>query len=226
MTAETRSVEERCDDLFAAYPLALQTAEGGSLMTLILPGPVFAMIARWDAEAGGSTYVLSVEERDSLTLEQAAATGVPLPRPGTLLGYAAGDRITALVVFYTDNEPLPAYSVMPNTAEHADRWPPFTGEPVVGRWLWDCVEQDRLINLGPVLASAPGAVFWAPTGPEIGSDCCVVATGLEAEYATLPNGVFAYSELLRTDRGVIPSLEALLARPDLTDLASRFGRYA
>jgi hypothetical protein len=229
MTADARTLDERCEQLLNDHPLAVETGvicgndgepdEEQYIIELILPGPQFAQI--WRAASGGSWKVAKWDPDVPDGLEHVVAEGVPLPRDGSLFGYAVGEKITALVAVYTDDEP-PAFSVMPHAGEHSDLWPLFTGQPVFGQWFWDLHRDGCLVNAGPLVAANPGAVFWADTTDVLGYGCCAVARDVGTEDGvTLQAGVYAYYRLLE-DGTPLPSLETLLAGPGLTDLAPRF----
>jgi hypothetical protein len=214
--------------LFAAYPLAVAASRGASLMTLILPGPVFGQIARWDTPAeDGTRYSLHDEAAESYTLDQVAEQGVPLPRHGSVFGWVHDEEIPALVVVYTETTPQrpePRWTVMPLDGTPRDLWPPFTGRHLFSGWFWDYIAEGSLLPLGALIAATPGAVFWADTHDALGADCCVVTRDLSAGEGWLRAGVYAYSEVLRN--GVpVPSAETLLRDALVTDLAPRFRRH-
>jgi hypothetical protein len=115
---------------------------------------------------------------------------------------------------------------MPLVGTSEKQWPPFTNEPVFGRWFWQYYNAGKVVNLGGLIAETPCTVFWAATKGILGSDCCVVAHDIETpEGLMLPRGRYVYSEALQEGKNV-PSLEILLADDRKIDLAPRFQRSA
>jgi hypothetical protein len=234
---------EQCEALFRDYPLAVEkvTADGTQVsMVLAIRDPgefrfyilqhvrdgepcPFFHLHSWRAtgiavmEADGSIAGLKRHAAGIL------ARAVPLPRDGAMLGYSVGKEITALMPFncgYDDRQAchVPSWAFMPRVGEHPYPWPvPLE----FGDWFWQQYRSGQIIDLGPVVAASPGAVFWADTQGALGVDCCAIARDLKAGDATLRAGVYAYYELLQ-DNVPVPSLDVMLATCNVTDLASRF----
>lgn len=155
----------------------------------------------------------------------AVMNGVPVPRHGSLFGWKPGQAITSLMVVYTRYTPeyqQPSWLVLPRAGTSEGRWPPFAGERVFGRWFWEFYWTGAIADLGHLIASASGTVFWVDARAAHGSHCCVVRRDvISPEGYTLPRGRYVYHLALREGRPV-PSLEALLADPGRTDLSARF----
>jgi hypothetical protein len=153
--------------------------------------------------------------------------GVPMPRHGSLLGWARGTDITALVAFYANYSPAspePYWAMMPLADIPQSLWPPFTGEPFFGCWFWEYYRAGTISSLDDLIGGTPGAVFWINTEAILGSDCCVVARDITSpDGHTLRRGRYVYYEALRAGKPV-PPLRILLATADRADLASRFYR--
>jgi hypothetical protein len=156
---------------------------------------------------------------------KAVTRGVPIPRHGSLLGWARGNDITALIAFYAKYSlasPDPYWSTMPLADIPEALWPPFTDERFFGCWFWEYYRAGSISSLDDLIAGTPGTVFWANTNAVFGSDCCAVARDITSpEGHTLRRGRYVYVEALRAGKPV-PPLQTLLAAMDKTDLASRF----
>lgn len=237
-----RSAYDRCAELFAAYPLAVQRADwAGALHSMVLivrdgANADFLTLARDDREGrlfyslvpwrpdGPRVYI----EADGSAVSEAAATalsqGIPLPRHGSLFGWLAGNRVTALVAVYTKysrDYPEPSWAVMPRAGVPAWTWPPFTDEALFGAWFWEHYRAGALVPLAGLIAASPGTAFWVNSEAALGWDCCVVSRDIADNGGyTLPRGCYLYYEALR--QGVaVPPPETLLARMGKTDLAPR-----
>src|SRR5271165_3733373 len=114
-----RSAYDRCADLFAAYPLAVQCADwAGAVHVMVLvvadgDSADYFMLVR-DRDEGETFYSLGPWRPDSPLVDiaadssdvsKAAATvlsqGVPFPRHGSLFGWLAGNAASALIAVYT-----------------------------------------------------------------------------------------------------------------------------
>jgi hypothetical protein len=242
---ETASVYEACGELFANFPLAardmdvtgtirsmvLMLRDGRDLRFFVLAqgrgnGAALYSLCPWpagdviDIDARGSSAVSSLVIR-------AVTQGIPLPRHGSMFGWANQAAFGALIVIYTESgpaRPLPRWSVMPYAGLPESQWPPFTGRGFFGQWFWDDIRAGNIASLGQLIAESPGAVFWLDTRALLASDCCAVARDIQGpDGHTLRRGRYVYSEALRSGKPV-PSLTALLADPAKVDMAPRFRR--
>jgi hypothetical protein len=237
-----RSAYDRCAELFAAYPLAVQCADwAGTLHTMVLivhdgDDADFFTLAR-DGSEGKPFYSLVpwrpdsprvYIEADGSAVSGAAAIalgqGIPLPRHGSLFGWLTGNQVTALVAVYTKyspDYPEPSWAVMPRAGVQARTWPPFTDEEVFGSWFWEHYRSGAMVSLAALIAASSGAAFWVNSEAALGWDCCVVSRDIanDGRYK-LPRGCYLYYEALR--QGVaVPPPETLLAETGKADLAPR-----
>lgn len=238
----TSQVYPACRDLFDAYPPAVNAVNHVPTMhsmVLILPDGDdvrFFVLLRIHGE-GEPAYTLSSWRADDAVeiaadggevpdlAADAVTRGVPIPRDGSLFGWACQEMVTALIVVYaryTPDKPTPTWSVMPLVDSPETEWPPFTREHLFGRWFWDHLWTGDIIELGDAIAATVGTVFWVDTYAALGSDCCVVACDLKTlEGRILRRGTYMDSARLRA--GVAMSaLAELLANVGKTDLAPRF----
>lgn len=237
-----RSAYDRCAELFAAYPLAVQCADwAGALHSIVLvvrdgddadfftlardasEGKPFYSLVPWRPD-GPRVYIEADGSVVSGTAATALSQGIPLPRHGSLFGWLAGNRVTALVAVYTKYSPgypEPSWAVMPRADIPARAWPPFTDEQLFGSWFWEHYRKGTLVSLAALIAVNPGTAFWVDSKAALGWDCCVVSSDIpsDGEYV-LPRGCYLYSEALR--QGVdVPPPDTLLAGTGKTDLAPR-----
>lgn len=241
------SLYDKCRELFAGYPLAVQPVNrSGTMRSMILmlqdgayqgyfvlthdfsqPRSVFWI---WSWPAGA---VVEIDADGTADVPDRAANavtaGVPIPRDGSLFGWSSGGTITALVVIYTEytpETPEPSWSVMPLAGLPEAQWPPFTGDPLLGHWTWEGGPPGSIVAIDELVAKSPDTVFWVDTKAVLGSDCCAVACDLTTpEGHTLRRGRYAYYQALQASKPV-PSLNALLADPGRIDLAPRLERSA
>jgi len=241
------SLYDKCHELFAAYPLAVQSVNrSGTMRSMILmlqdctyqgyfvlthdfsqPKSVFWV---WSWPAGD---VVDIEADRTADIPDPAANavteGVPIPRDGSLFGWSSGGTLTALVVIdteYTPQTPEPGWSVMPLAGLPETQWPPFAGDPLLGHWTWEGGPLGSIVSIDELVAENPDTVFWVDTKAVLGSDCCAVARDLtNPEGHTLRRGRYAYYQALQASKPV-PSLNALLADPGRIDLAPRLERSA
>lgn len=238
----TNSPYEVCHELFAEYPLAAEAVDENGLvrsMVLLLAegdqARFFVLVA--DQTHDSPSYSLfpwrgdgSMDiEPDGASVPDASAAvlthGIPIPRDGSLFGWACGESVTTLISFrtrYIPAAPIPTWAVMPLANIPVTEWPPFAHDGLLGPWFW-AFHQDRMIvSLDELIAGTSGLVFWVDTKDTLGSDCCVVAHDLSTvEGYTLRQGRYAYYEELLRGKPV-PPLAELLANPDKTDLGPRF----
>jgi hypothetical protein len=241
----TASLYEVCGQLFARFPLAIRDLDlNGTIRSMVLvlheqDEARFFVLAQSQGE-GGALYslcpwpagdVVDIDARGRApvpgVLASAVTRGVPLPRHGSMFGWADHSAFGALIVTYTDAtpaRPLPRWSVMPFAGLPESRWPPFTGRALFGQWFWDDCRAGHIVPLDQAIAQTPGSVFWVNARAMFGSDCCAVARDVPSpEGHTLLRGRYVYSEVLRSGQPV-PSLTALLADPAKIDMAPRFRR--
>jgi hypothetical protein len=228
----TKTMHERCGDLFAAYHLAvddgemvLMTAEGGTPEFFIL-GYASGKDRYWlDPWQAGVSFDIDAETWDiPAWVTDAITQGVPLPRDGSLFGWKPGTDVTALIAIYTQYEPehpVPNWMVMPFAGSPEKEWPPFTGAGLFGQWFWDHYQAARIVSLASAIAGTRKTVFWfTPEDAEAG--CAAVAHDIHAQGYTLPCGFYVYSrELPHVE---LPAMDAV--RLCATDLAPRFKRFA
>jgi hypothetical protein len=231
-----------CRYLFNEYPLAVSAVDHiPSLHTMVLmlrEGERVRFFVLMRIRSKSSTdYTLSqwratgaveiaadggeVPERVATVVEQ----GIPIPRDGSLFGWADQEIVTALIMVYASyrpDSPVPAWSVMPLVGMPELRWPPFSGEGFFGRWFWKDYRAGNIVLLDGLVAASPGIVFWLDTYQALGSDCCVVASDIKtSEGRILRRGKYLGTTALRAGVAV-PSLTTLLAGAHKTDLAPRF----
>jgi hypothetical protein len=151
--------------------------------------------------------------------------GIPVPRDGSLFGWAYQEIVTALIVIYASyrpDSPVPVWSVMPLVGTPESQWPPFSIERFFGRWFWKDYQAGNIVLLDGLIAANPGIVFWLDTYQALGSDCCAVASDIKtSERRVLRRGKYVGAAALRAGVAV-PSLTNLLAEARKTDLAPRF----
>ena len=237
----TSPLYERCQELFARYPLAIRAVNQRQTvrsMVLMLEDIRFFVLSQ-DCSEGSPVYSLSPWRGcDRVDIEEDSADGftkvdikdmthaVPIPRHGSLFGWRSGDTVTALVAFHADYTPTcwePSWKVMPLAGTSEDCWPPFTREPLLGHWFWNHHWAGRIVSLGDLIAAKPDTVFWTDRKEVLGRDCCVVAHDITSpEGYTLRRGCYVYYEALRPDEPVPPPVKSLLADVGKVDLAPRF----
>ena len=237
----TGTIHDTCGQLFADYPLAAEPVNpAGTIHSMALmwgaDPEFFILVRRTDLAARPVFYLrpwhtsedpTKITEDSSWDLPEhlkiAVADGVPLPRNGALLGWAPARIITAVMVShveYSEDHPEPTWAAMPAADAPSEAWPPFTGENV-GRRLWEELDAGAVVDLAPVVAGTPGTIFWAHPGWEFGG-CVVVASDVAMpDGYTLPAARYVCAAALQAAADV-PSLDALLDSPGLTDLAPRF----
>jgi hypothetical protein len=242
MITDSATLQAACSELFACHPQAarplnnsgtsrsivLLQAESGNARFFILisqddgEGPFFS-IRRWCI--GGAVDLDDETAPVPGWAVNAVTHGVPLPRDGSLYGWADRGRITAMVAFstqYTPEVPEPSWSLMPDADLGEENWPPFADERLVGPWLWEHFQAGHLVDLASLVASSENAVFWVDTAEAIGSGSIAVAHDLASPDGwTFPRGRYVYCQ----HRDGAPSLDDLLADPGKTDLAPRFREF-
>jgi hypothetical protein len=235
----TSTLYEACQSLFDNYPLAVMPSDCGqtirSMVLLLQDGDdAKFFVLSHDQSGGRAVYSLrswpagSIGEigADGKTapveVVRAVTLGVPIPRDGSLFGWACAGTITALVTVYAEYAPEcpePSWAVMPLADCPEGQWPPFTGERLLGHWFWEYFQAGSVVTLSSLIAGRAKTVFWVDTKATLGSDCCAVAHDIRSPYGfTLPSGRYVYFESLRAGKPV-PSLSELLTDTSRTDLA-------
>ena len=240
----TNSLYETCHQLFAEYPLAVEAADGdGGTRSMVLmlqndtdaeffvlqsdPSHAQASFSLFPWRAAGIAEIGPCRAAVSDLAASALGQGVPIPRNGSLFGWVCDDAVNALVGIrarYTPEYPLPSWAVMPLAGSPAERWPPFTGERLLGNWFWEYYRAREIVLLDALIARTSQVVFWVDARAVLGADCCVVARDIRStEGYTLPRGCYVYDETLASRRKVPPP-DVLLADPGKTDLAPVFAQ--
>jgi hypothetical protein len=237
---------EACEALFTDYPMAVNEVSGIRAMRsmiLMLPGaaPKFFLLAQDGGKRGRPWSLIPWRTRGGkvITTDRYAripeasarpvTEGIPIPRHGSLFGWAGtGRAITALVAFDTNcrpERPEPSWAAMPLAGTPEAEWPAFTGERVFGRWFWDGCRGGTIVSLADFIGATPGTVFWAETYSTLGSDCCVVSRDAGTrEGHTLRAGTYAWARALRASAP--GAISEAVAGADLTDLAPAFKGWA
>ena len=231
----TKTMHERCGDLFAAYPLA---DDDGEMVLMTAEGrpPEFFILGRkgdggyWlDTWQGDGVFDIGAETGDiPAWVADAITHGTPLPEDGSLFGWKPGKDITAMVAVYTQytpKSPVPSFSVMPLAGSPEKEWPPFTGAPLFGPWFWDHYRAGRIVSLAGLIAATQRMVFWVPTEGALSVGCIAVMADVSGKGAVLRQGAYIYFEDLRAGKPGVP-LSELLAGSGKTNLAPRFRRMA
>jgi hypothetical protein len=243
--SDVASLFEACGELFGSFPQAVRNVGVGStirsMVLLVRDGDDarFFVLAQHQGE-GGPVYSLRPwPAGDAIYIDAAGVAsvpdgvasavmrGVPLPRHGSIFGWADQAAFEALIVTYTDSvpgRPLPRWSVMPLAGRPESRWPSFTSTAFFGQWFWDDFRAGSIVLLDHLISETPDSIFWVNTQAILGSDCCAVARDIQSpDGHVLRRGRYVYSEALRLGSAV-PSLTALLADPGKLDMAPRFRR--
>jgi hypothetical protein len=239
----TSSLYETCHDLFTDYPLAATVINrSGTVRSMVLmlqegADAGYFILSQY-CDKGRSSFslwvwpageIVDIEDGASTAIPDAAVNavthGTPIPRDGSLFGWACGDGITALIAVYaeyTPASPEPSWAVMPLAGIPEAQWPPFTGEPLFGNWSWEHFRSAKIVSLADFIAGTLDTVFWVDTKAALGSDSCVVAHDMTSpEGYTLRRGCYVYYQTLREGM-LVPSLRSLLADTSKIDLATRF----
>ena len=184
-------------------------------------------------ESGESTLGAYQEIRPvdpvPVAVHRVIAEGMPVPRDGALLGWVS-DRQAIVVFSVYHGQPHgpwpsgPQIRALPMVGSDPLHWPAFTVSPLNAGRLWDYLDRGELVDLGPVVARAPGNAFWVPSQnirrAAQGHGCIVIKGNLSADEFWLPVGVYMDHWMLR--EGVpAPPAQHLLSLPGTTDLAHR-----
>ena len=242
----TNSLFQACREMFDSYPQAARTVnESGTVLSMVvmLQGGDHAgfYVLSQDGGKDRPTYLLwswpagdivdipaeSTAAVPNMAVD-AVARGVPIPRDGSLFGWVHEGVIAALIVIYAESAPSssdPGWAVMPLAGTPETQWPPFTGEPLFGRWSWEQCRAGRIISLDGLIAETPDTVWWVDTKAVLDSNCCAIARDITTlEGHTLRRGCYVYYQALQAGKP-IPLLNELLGAPDKIDLAPGFQRY-
>jgi hypothetical protein len=237
-------IYKACQELFARYPLAAETADDGgniiSSIVLMLQDSDDAQFFLLSVRTGDDTPSYSLgpwpkgdlveigpEYKDAApdAALKAVTCGVPIPRDGSIFGWSYRNTITALIAIYTrytPESPIPSWAVMPFAGIPETQWPPFVDERLFGFWFWEHYRARTIILLDSLIAETPDTVYWVDTRTILGSDCCAVARDvMSPDRHRLRRGRYVYYQALRAGRPV-PPLTALLADAGKIDLAPRF----
>lgn len=238
----TKSLYERCHELFAEYPLAVEPidesglimcmalllADGDETLFFMLVGdytegtPAFSLFP-WNADGGTDVGPGDVAVADAYAA--ALTFGTPVPRDGSLFGWVDQQAVTALMSVQTERtptNPVPSWAVMPLVGSPAAIWPPFTRDYLLGPWFWEYYRTGEIASLDGLIAGTSGLVFWVETTDTLGSGCYTVTQDLQnkASY-TLRRGRYVYYQVLLEGK-LVPSLAELLTSPGKIDLGPRF----
>ena len=239
---------EACLRLFERYPLAitLHASDGGSLsMVLLSRGAESAgfftltqarddlfVIRSWNRH-DGIDHPIRPGEPVPGPIHRLIASSMPVPHDGDLLGWVTDSQVTALLAVHCrPPEPwddpgaliqVPEIRVMPMAGTwELLHWPPFTASPLEDGRLWEYVEWGEIVDIGPLIISSAGCVFWVPSPDRRSArhGCIVVVGNLPAEEYWLPAGVYTDHWTLR--EGIEPPPAGqLMALPGAVDLADR-----
>jgi hypothetical protein len=239
MITDSATLRTTCSELFARYPQAVNVLnDSGTVRSMVLlladGGDARFFILNSEGDSEASSFIVrrwragdAVDLGDETALipgwaVDAVTHGMPLPRDGSLYGWVNRGRVTTVIAFYahyTPEIPEPSWSAMPDADLGTEDWPSFTGEHLVGTWLWEYFRAGRIVDLGPLIARTEGAAFWVDTAEVIGSGCIAIARALSSPDGwTLRPGRYVYHQ----HHDVAPSLDDLLADSSKTDLAPRF----
>jgi hypothetical protein len=241
-----------CLRLFRRYPLAVtprsaDAADGGHRSMVLMnhadgPAGYFVLtqvrddlfvIRSWNRH--GISREIRPGEPVSGVIRQVITDGMPIPHDGALLGWVADSQVTVMLAVHcrqqeTPGGPVsvPGIRVMPmvGTSELL-HWPPFTASPLGDGRLWEYVEWDQIVDIGPLVAQRPGRAFWVPTpdgwSVRPGEGCVVVTDNLPTDEYWLPAGVYVDHWTLR--EGIeTPPANCLLELPGAVDLAYSLAR--
>lgn len=229
-----------CEELFDKFPLAVRADSGDEAsrsMVLLLQEDVAFFILWLDLDddeisysigpwPAGDDAQISAHRSTGMTdtFTRAICSGVPIPRDGSLFGWAPADVVVALIVVYAEyapDNPEPSWTIMPLADTAKSQWPPFIGKRLFGTWFWEHYQNGNIISLSALIARNPDTVFWVDATAPLGAACCVVAADLsDSSGHVLPRGRYVYFQVLEVGT-TLPPLDALLADPGRADLAPR-----
>jgi hypothetical protein len=242
----TNSLYEVCQELFAGYPIAVESVDDSgasrSMILMLRDGDEarFFVLSTESSQARTSFSVFPWRSDGLVNIEpdggivpdvvaHALMRGIPIPRDGSLFGWVSRESVTALIgvnTRYTPAAPVPSWAVMPRASLREVDWPPFASEHLFGTWFWEYYRAGEIVWLDGLIAETTGLVLWVNTTAILGSDCCVVARDIKKPGGyTLRHGCYVDCEALRAAQPV-PSLARLLADPDKIDLGPLFRKHA
>jgi hypothetical protein len=242
-----------CLRLFRSYPLAVSPwsgdgrhrsivlrhpgieenrASGGSDFFILSQDQADHFVLRpWGPGESGLGVYQEIRPVEPVTaaVRRVIAEGMPVPRDGALLGWVSDRQaIVAFSVYHGQpGVPWPGgpqIRALPMVGSDPLHWPAFTVSPLEDRRLWDYLDRGELVDLGSVVAGAPGSAFWVPSQnthrASRGHGCVVIRRNLAADEFWLPAGVYMDHWMLR--EGVpAPPASHLLTLPGTVDLARR-----
>ncbi|MGH3166111.1 MAG: hypothetical protein ACRDN0_09485 [Trebonia sp.] len=232
-----------CLQLFRCHPLAVAVPSvagaGGGRRSMVLRDrtagyfvltehPETFVLRSFGAGIEGAGIEEEIRPREPVTetVRDVIAGGLPVPRHGSLLGWAIGKLVTALLKVDSappaagdDAAPVPTMRVLPlHGSTPRWHWPSFACDPLGDFRLWEYVEWGDIVNVMPLVREASGRAFWVPGGEGLRTGHIVVTGNLRASRFWVPAGVYADHWSLR--EGIEPPLAGtLLASPGVTDLA-------
>ena len=242
---------EACLRLFERYPLAitLDGTDGGSMSMVLLSRAAESagfyvlsqtrddlfVIRPWNRH-DGIDHPIRPGEPVSGPISRLIVGGMPVPHDGALLGWVTDSQVTAMLTVHCRPPepwghpgpadslvPVPEIRVMPMAGTwELLHWPPFTASPLEDGRLWEYVEWGEIVDIGPLVISSAGCVFWVPSPDRRSArhGCIVVMGNLPTDEYWLPAGVYTDHWMLR--EGIEPPPAGqLLALPGAVDLASR-----
>jgi hypothetical protein len=126
----------------------------------------------WSWPAGSIVNIEDGSENIPDVAMNAVLHGVPIPRDGSLFGWAYDNVITALIVVYaeyTPERPEPSWAIMPRADIPSAMWPAVTGKRLFGNWSWEPQGDGQIVSIESLIARDPGTVFWVDTKAILGA---------------------------------------------------------
>lgn len=212
---------EACRRLFDGYPLAVTSPPGrpatrsmilmdpaasrGRFFTLTVNGDG-ACLLRARNRRDGFSEAIAPGATATETALRILATGIPVPRDRSLLGWVSGGQVTAMLAVYADDPaagglelpavPDPEIRVMPLSGAPAARLPPFTSLPPDGS-LWQHAARGDVTSLLPVIARHPRQALWVPAATRRsirrGAGAVRVTETLDGDGFRVPAGLYTAS---------------------------------
>lgn len=209
-----------------------RAGEGGGFFVLSQDQAGHFVLRPWGPRADGGSSVRAYQEIRPVepvpvAVHRVIDEGMPVPRDGALLGWVSDRQAVVLFSVHHGHPSVglaggPQLRALPMVGSDPMHWPSWTVSPLQDGRLWDYCDRGELVDLGPVVAAAPGRAFWVPSQntrrSAQGHGCVVVTDNLPAEDFWLPAGVYMDHWMLR--EGVpAPPAEHLLSLPGADDLA-------
>jgi hypothetical protein len=245
-----------CLRLFRHYPLAvrrhyaehrygsmvLMNRDGGKarFYVLIMEWDDLFVLRPWDRRDGGRVEITPNEPVPG-DVRRVIDSSMPIPRDGALLGWVTELRVCAVLAAYgrllepwEDPSAVPGLLTLPLAGTKPAEWPPGSIASLEDDRLWGYISRGQLADLGPLVSSHPGYVFWVPgtdartgrsadesaegpDGRQVGGRI-VVTERMSTERFWLLAGVYTDHRTLREGTSA-PPVRDLLATPGVTDLA-------